>query len=76
MFAYIYLFRWADNLQSKGSDGVPRKFDHPFVQSLSMFLGEFLCLLFFKLAYRYHVKRQVSYFRYFNYTILFYFYLL
>jgi len=51
--------KWADNLKSKGSDGgVPRKFDHPFVQSLSMFLGEFLCLLFFKLAYRYHVKRQ------------------
>lgn len=59
---YIYLFRWADNMSSIGLDGKPHPFNHPFVQSLSMFLGEFLCLLFFKLAYRYHIKRQVSYF--------------
>lgn len=50
--------KWADNLQAKGSDGQSRPFDHPFFQSLTMFFGEFLCLLFFKLAYRYHVKRQ------------------
>ncbi|XP_050530933.1 solute carrier family 35 member F6-like [Daktulosphaira vitifoliae] len=50
--------KWADNLYAKGSDGNFRKFDHPFVQSLSMFLGEFLCLIFFKLALRYHLKRQ------------------
>jgi len=52
--------KWADNLRANGTDGKPRNFDHPFVQSLSMFLGEFLCLLFFKLAYRYHVNRQYS----------------
>jgi len=55
-----YWFRWADNLRAKGSDGKERFFDHPFFQSLTMFFGEFLCLLFFKLAYRYHIKRQVS----------------
>lgn len=49
-------------MDAAGSDGVKRPFNHPFVQSLSMFFGEFLCLLFFKLAYRYHIKRQVSYF--------------
>lgn len=58
----MYCFRWADNLKSAGTDGHERNFNHPFVQSLTMFLGEFLCLLFFKLAFRYHVKRQVSYF--------------
>lgn len=50
--------KWADNLQAAGSDGTLRYFNHPFVQSLTMFLGEFLCLLFFKLAYRYHINRQ------------------
>jgi len=59
----MYLFfRWADTLSAIGSNGSNHPFDHPFVQSLAMFLGEFLCLLFFKLAYRYHIKRQVSYF--------------
>lgn len=58
----MYCFRWADKLQAKGDDGKLRYFDHPFVQSLSMFLGEFLCLLFFKLAYLYYVKKQVGYF--------------
>jgi len=52
--------KWADKLRSIGSDGKERNFDHPFVQSLTMFLGEFLCLLFFKLAYMYHIKKQYS----------------
>ncbi|XP_050442960.1 solute carrier family 35 member F6-like [Adelges cooleyi] len=51
--------KWADTIEANGTDGKSRPFDHPFVQSLSMFLGEFLCLLFFKLAYRYHVRRQL-----------------
>ncbi|VVC26387.1 Chloroquine-resistance transporter-like,Nucleotide-sugar transporter-related [Cinara cedri] len=50
--------KWADKLQSIGSDGKLHPFNHPFVQSLTMFLGEFLCLLFFKLAYRYHLRRE------------------
>uniref|UniRef100_A0A2H8TMK8 Transmembrane protein C2orf18 n=1 Tax=Melanaphis sacchari TaxID=742174 RepID=A0A2H8TMK8_9HEMI len=52
--------KWADKLQAKGSDDKERSFNHPFFQSLTMFFGEFLCLLFFKLAYRYHLKRQYS----------------
>ncbi len=27
-----FVFRWADNSEAKGSDGVLRKFDHPFLQ--------------------------------------------
>lgn len=43
--------KWADKLKSKGSDGVERFFEHPFLQTSSMFLGEMLCLLVFKLAF-------------------------
>ncbi|XP_021208208.1 solute carrier family 35 member F6 [Bombyx mori] len=43
--------KWADILKSKGSDGEERYFNHPFLQTLSMFLGEMLCLLVFKLVY-------------------------
>ncbi|KAJ2954513.1 hypothetical protein O0L34_g2796 [Tuta absoluta] len=42
---------WADKLESKGSDGIVRKFDHPYLQALSMFLGEMMCLLVFKLVW-------------------------
>lgn len=41
--------KWADRMTAKGSDGVERKFDHPFVQSCAMFLGEMLCLLVFEI---------------------------
>ncbi|XP_046997889.1 solute carrier family 35 member F6 [Schistocerca americana] len=41
--------KWADRMTAKGSDGVERKFDHPFVQSCAMFLGEMLCLLAFEI---------------------------
>ncbi|XP_055638254.1 solute carrier family 35 member F6 [Toxorhynchites rutilus septentrionalis] len=49
--------KWADNLESEGSDGQTRSFDHPFVQACAMFLGEFLCLLAFKGVY-YHLKSK------------------
>ncbi|XP_065199806.1 solute carrier family 35 member F6 [Planococcus citri] len=52
--------KWADRLFSVGSDGgAPRKFDHPFVQSCFMFLGEILCLIAFKTMFRYYTSRQV-----------------
>ncbi|XP_052865912.1 solute carrier family 35 member F6 [Anopheles cruzii] len=49
--------KWADFIQSEGSDGQVRRFVHPFVQACSMFLGEFLCLLTFKALY-YHLRRK------------------
>uniref|UniRef100_A0A182VS07 MMS19 nucleotide excision repair protein n=1 Tax=Anopheles minimus TaxID=112268 RepID=A0A182VS07_9DIPT len=49
--------KWADNIESEGSDGQVRRFEHPFVQACAMFLGEFLCLLTFKGIY-YHLRRK------------------
>lgn len=50
--------KWADSLTSVGSDkGLPRNFDHPFVQACCMFFGEFLCLICFKIIY-YTLKRK------------------
>ncbi|XP_013161425.1 PREDICTED: solute carrier family 35 member F6 [Papilio xuthus] len=43
--------KWADKLESKGSDGEIRPFNHPFLQAATMFLGEILCLVTFKLIY-------------------------
>lgn len=43
--------KWADKLTSKGSDGVERIFNHPFLQASTMFLGEMMCLLTFKILY-------------------------
>ncbi|CAH2103123.1 unnamed protein product [Euphydryas editha] len=43
--------KWADQMESKGSDGNVRKFEHPFLQAAAMFLGEILCLLTFKFIY-------------------------
>jgi len=37
----------ADKQKSEGIDGSKRVFDHPFFQALCMFIGEFLCLVFF-----------------------------
>ncbi|XP_026683786.1 LOW QUALITY PROTEIN: BTB/POZ domain-containing protein 7-like [Diaphorina citri] len=50
--------KWADYLEAVGADGKLRKFDHPFFQSCSMFLGELLCLLAFKAIYSYYVYKQ------------------
>lgn len=44
--------KWADKLEAKGSDGVVREFEHPFLQAAAMFLGEMLCLLTFKVIFR------------------------
>uniref|UniRef100_A0A1B6DHG4 EamA domain-containing protein n=1 Tax=Clastoptera arizonana TaxID=38151 RepID=A0A1B6DHG4_9HEMI len=50
--------KWADHLQSVGSNGKSHNFNHPFVQSFSMFLGEMLCLLAFKVIYFFYIRRQ------------------
>ncbi|XP_055550587.1 solute carrier family 35 member F6 [Wyeomyia smithii] len=49
--------KWADFIQSESSDGQVRHFEHPFVQAWAMFLGEFLCLLTFKVFY-YYLRRK------------------
>jgi len=44
--------KWADKQSAPGSDGgEPHLFDHPFFQAVCMFVGEFLCLLTFKIWY-------------------------
>jgi len=44
-------------MESVGIDGKLRPFEHPFVQACSMFMGEILCLLTFKVLY-FHFKRK------------------
>ncbi|CAH1114988.1 unnamed protein product [Psylliodes chrysocephalus] len=50
--------KWADDIKSVGRDGVLKKFDHPFFQASTMFLGELACLLTFKILYRYYSRRS------------------
>jgi drug/metabolite transporter (DMT)-like permease len=38
----------ADIQKSEGIDGDKEEFNHPFVQAVGMFMGEFLCLIAFK----------------------------
>jgi hypothetical protein len=52
--------RWADKIESPGSDGKIRKFDHPFVQACFMFAGEILCLLVFKAIFCRLRKKNVK----------------
>lgn len=52
--------KWADNSLSVGRDGKERKFDHPFLQAVGMFLGELSCLLAFKVVFTYYTKRAQS----------------
>ncbi|XP_066255721.1 solute carrier family 35 member F6 [Euwallacea similis] len=49
--------KWADIIESPGCDGKPKKFDHPFFQASTMFLGELMCLIFFKVMYRIYSSR-------------------
>jgi len=50
--------KWADRMEAVGSDGQTRQFNHPFVQACSMFIGEMLCLLAFKLLYFYYWRKH------------------
>jgi len=43
-----------------GEDGQLRHFEHPFMQSAFMFLGEALCYIVFKILYYYYNQRGVS----------------
>ncbi|KAL1122051.1 hypothetical protein AAG570_003457 [Ranatra chinensis] len=52
--------KWADHLKSVASNGELRPFNHPFVQACAMFLGEFLCLIVFKIIYWYYWRKDGS----------------
>lgn len=41
--------KWADRAEAVGIDGTKRKFDHPFLQAVGMFIGEFSCLIVYLL---------------------------
>lgn len=49
--------KYADRQIVPGQDGQLRHFNHPFMQSSFMFLGEMLCLLVFKIAFCYYSRK-------------------
>ncbi|KOC69414.1 Transmembrane protein C2orf18 like protein, partial [Habropoda laboriosa] len=49
--------RYADQQVVAGEDGVPRYFNHPFMQSSFMFVGEMMCIIMFKILYHYYSRR-------------------
>lgn len=50
--------KYADKQVVAGQDGIPRHFNHPFMQSSFMFFGEMLCFLVFKIAYCYYSRKD------------------
>ena len=54
------MFRWADITESIGRDGTKRVFNHPFLQAVSMFLGELTCLLAYKVLYLYYKRKDYT----------------
>lgn len=54
----IHTRRWAFDSKSKGRGGNEHLFSHPFLVSLTMFFGEFLCLFTLKLLRLYYRTKQ------------------
>ena len=52
--------KYADQQVVPGEDGQPRHFNHPFMQSSFMFIGEMMCFLVFKILYHYYSRRGDS----------------
>jgi len=52
--------KWADESNSIGRDGTLRPFNHPFLQAVGMFFGEFTCLIAFKIIYSLYKRRNYS----------------
>ncbi|XP_015515321.1 solute carrier family 35 member F6 [Neodiprion virginianus] len=50
--------KYADLQIVKGQDEEPRHFNHPFMQSSFMFLGEMSCMLLFKIAFCYYTRQM------------------
>merc|ERR1712156_708709 len=56
--------KWADTMESEGSDGKLRGFRHPFLQAAGMFFGEMLCMVVYYLIRwfkKWKTKRKGSY---------------
>lgn len=53
--------KWTDSLSAVGRDGKVSKFDHPFIQTWFMFLGEFTCMIYFqgKLLYKRYKQQEL-----------------
>lgn len=49
--------KYADQQVVPGEDGQPRHFNHPFMQSSFMFIGEMMCFLVFKIVFAYYSRR-------------------
>jgi len=50
--------KWADNQRAIGKPEFPEHdFDHPFLQAVGMFIGEFTCLIAFQLWRRFNKKK-------------------
>lgn len=52
--------KWADDAKSKGINNEVRPFNHPFLQAVAMFFGEFLCFLAYKGMYLYYKKKDYT----------------
>ncbi|XP_046479244.1 solute carrier family 35 member F6 [Neodiprion pinetum] len=50
--------KYADLQIVEGQDEEPRHFNHPFMQSSFMFLGEMSCMLLFKIAFCYYTRQM------------------
>ncbi|XP_046741362.1 solute carrier family 35 member F6 [Diprion similis] len=50
--------KYADQQIVAGQDEEPRHFNHPFMQSSFMFLGEMSCMLLFKIAFCYYTRQM------------------
>ncbi|XP_026671702.1 solute carrier family 35 member F6 [Ceratina calcarata] len=49
--------KYADEQIVRGEDGQPRHFNHPFMQSTFMFIGEMMCLVVFKILHYYYTRK-------------------
>ena len=50
--------KWADNQRAIGKPEFPEHdFDHPFLQAVGMFIGEFTCLIAFQIWRRFNKKK-------------------
>lgn len=50
--------KWADRQSAEGRDGKVHSFDHPFLQAVGMFLGEFSCLIAFQIIKTFNRVRR------------------
>lgn len=52
--------KWADECKAESLDGRIRNFDHPFLQAVGMFIGEFTCLIVYMITSIYRRRSAVD----------------